>query len=62
MIVLQRSFQQPTRNLSASLGCYVWTLAAIATTHAMSGLVFGANRCKEPTSMCAVVSSSFYRG
>eukprot|EP00975_Prorocentrum_lima_P065557 12904124-Prorocentrum_lima.AAC.1 len=36
MIVLHKSFQQPTSNLRASLGCFVWTLAAIATTHAMS--------------------------
>eukprot|EP00975_Prorocentrum_lima_P020889 4395536-Prorocentrum_lima.AAC.1 len=36
IIVLQRSFQQPTSNLCASVGCFVWTLAAIAITHAMS--------------------------
>eukprot|EP00975_Prorocentrum_lima_P033520 7030502-Prorocentrum_lima.AAC.1 len=40
MVVLHKSFQQPTNSVCASLGCFVWTLAAIATTHAMSGLVF----------------------
>eukprot|EP00975_Prorocentrum_lima_P007073 1517330-Prorocentrum_lima.AAC.1 len=62
MIVLHKSFQQPTNNLCASWGCFVWTLAAIATTYAMSGLVFCANHCNEPTSSCALFSSSLYCG
>eukprot|EP00975_Prorocentrum_lima_P036535 7685321-Prorocentrum_lima.AAC.1 len=49
--MLQSSLQQPTSNLCASLGCFVCTLAAMATRHAMSGLDFCANHCREPTSV-----------
>eukprot|EP00975_Prorocentrum_lima_P069053 12924015-Prorocentrum_lima.AAC.1 len=50
MIVLHNSFLQHTSNMYASFGCLVWALAAVATAHAMAGLVFCANHCKEPTS------------
>eukprot|EP00975_Prorocentrum_lima_P018714 3942622-Prorocentrum_lima.AAC.1 len=50
MIVSQSSFQQPSSNLCVSFGCFVCTLAAMATAHAMSGLDFCASHCTEPTS------------
>eukprot|EP00975_Prorocentrum_lima_P037201 7828424-Prorocentrum_lima.AAC.1 len=39
-------------------GCFACTLAAIAIKQAMSGLVFCASHCKDPTYVCAFFTSS----